>query len=148
MTKADKQLRGQSRMHEAGFTLIEILVVIDIMGILASFILVALGNVKAKARDVERKSNLHQIQLALESYYSDHLTYVVSGGGAYGLGQGWLTYQGGVYVKSVVQVLEEREQQFQRHWRSRREMILPTYKPHVTAWVVMEHILNIIRTTH
>lgn len=62
-------------MRKNGFTLIELLVVIAIIGLLASIILVSLNTVRAKARDVKRISDLHQIVLALEMYYDDYDYY-------------------------------------------------------------------------
>lgn len=56
---------------EKGFTLIELLVVILIIGILAGFIIFALGGTRAKARDAQRKSDLTQIKKALEVYRLD-----------------------------------------------------------------------------
>jgi general secretion pathway protein G len=55
-----------------GFTLVELLVVIAIIAILVVLILVALGVARQKARDSQRKTDLHSIQTALELYADDH----------------------------------------------------------------------------
>ncbi|MDB5254791.1 MAG: fimbrial protein pilin [Candidatus Nomurabacteria bacterium] len=60
---------------QQGFTLIELLVVIAIIGILASVILASLNSARLKARDAKRMSDLHEIQIALESYYNDNGFY-------------------------------------------------------------------------
>jgi len=51
-----------------GFTLIELLVVISIIGILASLSLVGISGSQKQARDSQRKSDLSQYRVALESY--------------------------------------------------------------------------------
>jgi len=51
------------------------LVVITIIGILASLLLPALSRVKATARETQCKSNLRQIGIALLSYTSEHGAY-------------------------------------------------------------------------
>jgi len=53
------------------------LVVIAIIGLLASIILVSLNSARAKARDTKRMAALKQIQLALEMYYDDNDSYPV-----------------------------------------------------------------------
>jgi len=58
-----------------GFTLIELLVVIAIIGILSSVVLASLNTARVKARDARRISDIRQIQLALEVYYSDNNNY-------------------------------------------------------------------------
>ncbi len=61
-----------------GFTLIELMVVIAIIGILAAIITVSLGSARAKGRDAKRISDIRTIQLALEEYYNDNGTYPIS----------------------------------------------------------------------
>ena len=58
-----------------GFTLIELLVVIAIIGILSSVVLASLNSARGKARDAVRKSDLSQIQTALEMYYDSYGGY-------------------------------------------------------------------------
>ncbi len=54
------------------FTLIELLMVISIIGILSSIVLTSISGATKKARDTVRKSDLSQIQKALEVYQTDH----------------------------------------------------------------------------
>jgi len=51
-----------------GFTLIEMLVVISLIGILAALALVSFGGSQKQARDTARKSDLKQYQTAIENY--------------------------------------------------------------------------------
>lgn len=64
--------------RQRGFTLIELLVVIAIIGILASIIMVSLTTARAKGRDARRISDIKNIQLGLEEYYNDNLSYPTS----------------------------------------------------------------------
>ncbi|OGH18629.1 MAG: hypothetical protein A3F31_01625 [Candidatus Levybacteria bacterium RIFCSPHIGHO2_12_FULL_38_12] len=58
-----------------GFTLIELLIVITIIGVLASLLMSNFVGVRQRARDSQRKSDLRQIQSALEIYRSDQGSY-------------------------------------------------------------------------
>jgi prepilin-type N-terminal cleavage/methylation domain-containing protein len=55
-----------------GFTLIELLVVIAIIGILSSVILASLALARLKGADANIKSNLHSIQLTMETIYDNN----------------------------------------------------------------------------
>ncbi len=68
------------RTNKKGFTLIELLVVVSIIGLLASVILASLNNARGKARDARRKSDIHQIQLALNLYFGTNGSYPASSG--------------------------------------------------------------------
>jgi prepilin-type N-terminal cleavage/methylation domain-containing protein len=63
-----------------GFTLIELLVVIAIIGILSAVVLASLNTARAKGRDAARETAIHNIQTALELYYSVNGQYPLSGG--------------------------------------------------------------------
>lgn len=54
-----------------GFTLIELLIVISILGVLATLGFQSFTASQKKARDAQRKSDLNQIQKALELYKMD-----------------------------------------------------------------------------
>ena len=61
--------------HYSAFTLVELLVVIAIIGILSTLSVVVFNNVRAKARDSRRLSDVKQIGMALELYYDDKGVY-------------------------------------------------------------------------
>jgi type II secretion system protein G len=58
-----------------GFTLIELLIVIAIIGVLATLLMANFIGVRQRARDAQRKSDIRQIQAALEIYRSDNGGY-------------------------------------------------------------------------
>ena len=68
-------LKMPSLSQRRGFTLIEILIVVAIIGILASVVLVGLGPVQQKGRDARRISDLKQIQTGLELYFAKNGVY-------------------------------------------------------------------------
>lgn len=61
--------------NKKGFTLIELLVVIAILGVLSVIGLSSFKASQMKARDARRKSDLQQLQRALEMYFNDHKQY-------------------------------------------------------------------------
>jgi len=61
-----------------GFTLIELLVVISIISLLSALLLSNFVGVRQRGRDGQRKSDLRQIQSALELYRADNGTYLAT----------------------------------------------------------------------
>jgi uncharacterized protein (TIGR02145 family)/prepilin-type N-terminal cleavage/methylation domain-containing protein len=57
------------KKNKAGFTLIEIIVVIFIIGTISSFVIVSFSNPRQKNRDIKRISDITQLQMALNTYY-------------------------------------------------------------------------------
>ncbi len=56
----------------SGFTLLELLIVIGLIGILVMIAAVAYSSAQKKSRDSRRNSDMKAIQAATEQYYSDH----------------------------------------------------------------------------
>lgn len=61
--------------NKLGFTLIELLVAVAIIAILTGLIMASLASSRAKARDAKRISDVAQLQLALEQYFSKNNVY-------------------------------------------------------------------------
>lgn len=64
-------------MKSKGFTLVELLVVISIIGLLSTLAVVSLGSARSRARDARRISDIKQIQTALELHYADLGAYPI-----------------------------------------------------------------------
>ena len=59
------------KLNKKGFTIIELLIVIVVIGILAALVLTAYGNIQARARDTERRNDISEIHKQLELFYTD-----------------------------------------------------------------------------
>ncbi len=58
-----------------GFTLLEILVVIGVIGILSAIALQQYSAYRSRTIDTQMKSDLKNASLAMESYFSEHRSY-------------------------------------------------------------------------
>ncbi len=63
------------KTNQKGFTIIELLVVIVIIGILVALALPQLFAAQARGRDTDRKNDLKNISQQLETYYNDEGEY-------------------------------------------------------------------------
>lgn len=62
--------------NRSGLSMIEVLIVVAILGILFVIVMTYLNNTGLpRARDAERKDDLHEIKIAFEEYYNDNGCY-------------------------------------------------------------------------
>lgn len=80
----------------AGFTLVELLIVIAIISILISLAAASFLRAQRQGRDSQRKSDLEKVANALEQYYGDNNAYpeteVVTGNGRINCGTGGIDW--------------------------------------------------------
>lgn len=62
------------RLNGKGFTIVELLIVIVVIGILAMIAFVSYGNVTRKARDTERAADTKAMMSTAEAYYASDAT--------------------------------------------------------------------------
>ena len=67
--------RRPRRKHEAGFTLIAMIVVVTIIGILAATAMVAVRNYQRKALETALRDDLTQMRKAIDNFYADKQRY-------------------------------------------------------------------------
>lgn len=86
---------------KSGFTLIELLVVIAIIGILSTLLTANFIGVRQRSRDAQRKSNLRQIQSALELYRADNASYPLDTSNPFSTCQASFGAGSATYMKQV-----------------------------------------------
>jgi prepilin-type N-terminal cleavage/methylation domain-containing protein len=64
-----------SLKKQKGFTLVELLIVIIIIGILATLVIVTFSGVQAKARDSKRQTDIGALDSHIEAFYAENGFY-------------------------------------------------------------------------
>lgn len=69
-------LKKQS--SQSGFTIVELLIVIVVIGILAALVVTTYSGIQAKGRDSQRQADLQALQTQIEAYYANNNYYPAS----------------------------------------------------------------------
>jgi general secretion pathway protein G len=72
LNRLNRQHRGSNASGTKGFTLVEILIVVVILGILAAIVVPQFTSAAAESRDSSIKMNLYRIRQQLEIYREHH----------------------------------------------------------------------------
>ncbi len=65
----------KSLKKQKGFTIVELLIVIVVIGILATLVIVTFAGIQQRARDTQRKTDINALQSHVEAYYAQTGTY-------------------------------------------------------------------------
>ncbi len=65
----------QKMRDQKGFTIVELLIVIVVIGILAALVVTTYSGIQAKARDSKRQADVKAIQTQLEAFYASNNYY-------------------------------------------------------------------------
>jgi general secretion pathway protein G len=73
-----KRRAARRTARESGFTLLELIIVVAIIGILATIAMPALKDVPRRANEAVLKTNLHTMRDVIDQYYGDKGKYPTS----------------------------------------------------------------------
>ncbi len=63
------------KRKQSGFTIVELLIVIVVIGILAAIVITTFTGVQKKGRDADRKSDINSIYSQVEVYFAENAKY-------------------------------------------------------------------------
>ncbi len=68
-------MNSHKRRSQQGFTIVELLIVIVVIGILAALVITTYSGIQQKGRNTERTTDLKAVQGQLEAYYASNGRY-------------------------------------------------------------------------
>ena len=68
-------LKLKQANRNQGFTIVELLIVIVVIGILAALVITTYGGIQAKARNGKRASDIQSVQTQIEAFYAQNQYY-------------------------------------------------------------------------
>src|ERR1700687_1345075 len=107
MKNAEVTAMKSRRYNQDGFTLIEIMVVILILGLLATIVVQSLRGAANKAKNTKAQADIAEIKTALDRYYLDNGYYPTTDQGLPSLvsapsgGRQPVNYEEGGYIEKV-----------------------------------------------
>src|SRR6185437_12524563 len=63
------------KKRQQGFTIVELLIVIVVIGILAALVITTYAGIQAKARNSKRQTDIQSVQTQLEAYFQTNGNY-------------------------------------------------------------------------
>ena len=66
---------GGSRRAQRGFTVVELLIVIVVIGVLVALVMNTFSGTQRRARDTDRAADINALSIQLEAYFNDHDGY-------------------------------------------------------------------------
>src|SRR5664279_4840927 len=71
-------MNSLKKRSQQGFTIVELLIVIVVIGILAALVITTYNGIQQKGRNTERTTDLKAVQGQLEAYYAQNGRYPAS----------------------------------------------------------------------
>ena len=69
----------QQLKRQKGFTIVELLIVIVVIGILATLVIITFSGIQQRARDTQRQTDINGVQGHVEAYYASNGVYPTLG---------------------------------------------------------------------